>query len=221
MTIFPQPESKASKAKKAGILRAIQELSLLPEKTHLIEKATNEIFWAAMLAPKKSKKERDNDNRRSVAGAGCEIKDYIEAIENFLGCTSNLSSVAVRSIDRQTTPDIYVDDIGYVYVSNASSCMGALLDKARYALSEFPDLEKPKGRPHKNGAAENVTDVAGRWYEELTGQEVTRINDAYTNVQGSPFSKFLDELFTALDMKDSSDSLTRRSKEKKAKKKSD
>ncbi len=202
MAIFPKPESKEV------ISQAIRELPLLQGKSSLIEEAANEIYWAAILAPRKSNKEQDKELRRSVAGARGEIKSLIESIDQFLGCQSNLGSVAVRAIDRETTPDIYANDIGYVYVHNTRLFMGALRDKARDALSELPSGSKPKGRPHKNGQAENVTDTAGQWYEKLTGKKVTRIYDDYSGAHGSPFSGFLDEIFTALDIHASSDSLT-------------
>jgi len=194
MAVFPDQESKRL------ISTAIQKLPLLPNKIDLVEKATSDLAWAAVTIRGKSEKESENDFKRAAADARNEIQKLIGSIDRFIRCANSLGQVAVRSIDREVTPEVFAEDIGYVYVSNARLSMSALRDKAYDALSGLPEVKKPRGAGHKNGPAEHVTEVAGKWYENLTGKRVARTHNAYTGKTSSHFTNFLDEIFTALNI---------------------
>jgi len=208
-----------SSKRKSDILAVILKLPLLPENSHLAERAANEIVFAVNLAVTPTKDQYLKSQQTSRFKARNQIVKAISSMETLTNSLASLGSIAVKAIDRQADHEIISDDIGYVHVRTLRMGVGALRLKALDALEELEDVKPPRGRPHKSGPAESVSQVAFKWYEKLTAEQVTRHNDAYGAKINSPFERFLADILSALELDGSHESLTRRSMEKKAKKK--
>jgi hypothetical protein len=209
-----------SSERKSDILAAISKLTLLPEKSHLTEHAANEIGFSVHLSVTPTKDQHLKSQLTSQVKARNQIEEAISSMETLIDSLASLGSVAVKAIDRQADHDVIADDIGYVSVRSLRMGVAALRLKAQDALEDFDGVKTPRGRPHKSSSVESVTEVAFRWYEELTGERVTRHNDPYGGKINGPFERFLGNIFSALELDGSQESLTRRTMEKRANKKS-
>jgi hypothetical protein len=206
--------------RKSDILSAVLKLPLLPQKSHEAETAANEIGFAVHLVVTPTENQYQKSQLTSRFKARNQIEEAISSMETLITSLEALGSVAVKAIDRQADHDVIADDIGYVYVRSLRMGVDALRLKARDALEDFEGVKAPRGRPHKSSPVESVAEVAFKWYEELTGERVTRHNDPYGGKTDGPFERFLGDIFSALELGGSQESLTRRIMEKKANKKS-
>ncbi|MBL6864050.1 MAG: hypothetical protein ISQ90_04610 [Rhodospirillales bacterium] len=197
-----------------SILLALERLPVLPEMTDMLDEATKEIGWAAISADTVPQEERKKQISRAEAEAKKQIEKALKSMKALIYDLEGLGNRATKKIDRQADHDPYVENIGYTYVYTVKTRIGALQQKAKDALDELREVKAPGGRPNKFGPAWSVTHLSKEWYEKLTGKPITRQNDAYGRAVESQFESFLREVFLAIGLDDSVESLTKRIMEK-------
>ncbi len=77
------------------------------------------------------------------------------------------------------------------------------------AISELDDDQGHFGAPQK-AAADNVTAMVAEYYSQATGRKPTVIKDVYSSEAYGPWLTFLDQVFSALKIKASAESQSKK-----------